>query len=65
MAQTIRAAVLFRVERHLARAGISATRFGYLVSGDPGLVRKLRDGRDFKVATLEKVEDYLRRHKKR
>lgn len=65
MAQTIRTVVLSRVERHIAREEISATRFGYLCCGDPGFVRKLREGRDFKVATLEKVESYLRRPKKR
>lgn len=43
--------VLARVKQAVDN-GYSATRIGYLASGDPLFVRKLRDGHPFKTATL-------------
>ncbi|MEA3016566.1 MAG: hypothetical protein QOI38_1288 [Sphingomonadales bacterium] len=38
--------VLYRVERHLRRSGLTATAFGRKVMNDPGFVRHLRNGRE-------------------
>jgi len=43
--------VLARV-KEAVNNGFSATRLGYLASGDPLFVKKLRDGHPFKPATL-------------
>lgn len=40
--------MLPRVEKALAKSGLSATAFGYLYFGDPALVNKLRKGRHLK-----------------
>lgn len=40
--------MLPRVERALAKSGLSATAFGYMYFGDPGIVNKLRKGRHLK-----------------
>lgn len=53
-----------KVGAHIKRAGISATRFGYEAAGDPGFLRKLRDGHDFRVSTLERVQAYLNEPKR-
>ncbi len=37
-----------RVERALKKSGLSATAFGYMYFGDPGIVNKLRKGRNLK-----------------
>jgi hypothetical protein len=46
-----RRVVLARV-KEAVNNGFSATRLGYLASGDPLFVRKLRDGHPFKITTL-------------
>jgi hypothetical protein len=40
--------MLPRVERALAKSGLSATAFGYMYFGDPGIVNKMRKGRNLK-----------------
>ncbi len=61
---TLRRKFLVSVEKFLDKSEISATRFGYLSCGDPGFVRKLRDGRDFRASTFEKVTAYMVRRGK-
>jgi uncharacterized protein (UPF0297 family) len=39
--------------------GFSATRLGYLASGDPLFVKKLKDGHRFKVTTLWRAYDMI------
>jgi hypothetical protein len=52
-----------KVGAHIKRAGISATRFGYEAAGDPGFVRKLHRGHDFRMSTLERVQAFLKNQK--
>lgn len=40
--------MLPRVEKALAKSGLSATAFGYMYFGDPAIVNKLRKGRNLK-----------------
>lgn len=55
--------ILPRIENALLLYEISATRFGYVVAGDPGLVTKMRDGRHLK-GIRKKVESALDRIEK-
>ncbi len=52
--------LLPRIEYVLDLYGVSATAFSYAASGDPALVRKIRDGRFLKKPALrERVETVL------
>ena len=51
--------LLQRIERHLRRRRMSQTRFGREAVGDPNLVSQLKDGRELRAATLQRVIDYL------
>lgn len=54
--------LLSEIEAFLARDGIgmSATRFGEMALGDRHLVRQLRNGRELRSKTTEKVRDFMR-----
>jgi hypothetical protein len=56
---SLRSTLLTQVERFLTWRKISATRFGYLSCGDPGFVRKLRSGGDFRASTMERVINFM------
>jgi hypothetical protein len=56
---TLRNTLLVKVERFLTWRKMSATRFGYLSCGDPGFVRKLRSGGDFRASTMERVVEFI------
>lgn len=62
--KTLRRNVLQSVEKFLDLSGMSATKFGYVSCGDPGFVRKLRNGRDFRASTLEEALRFLGRNRK-
>ncbi len=51
--------VLQRIERHLRMRRMPPTRFGREAVGDPNLVSQLKDGRELRTATLQRVVDYL------
>ena len=51
--------ILERVERHLAETGQTPTRFGQDVLGDPNLVFQLRQGRELRRQTRERVTAFL------
>lgn len=51
--------LLVRIERHLRRRRMSSTRFGREAVRDPNLVSQLRDGRELRTATAQRVVDYL------
>ena len=51
--------LLREVERFLRRGGVAPTRFGREVVGDPRFVFDLRNGRDPRPRTVEKVRAYL------
>ena len=54
--------LLSRIERHLRRKRMSPTRFGREAAGDPNLIAQLRDGRELRSATAQRIEDYLNDH---
>lgn len=51
--------LLAQIETYLAKTGISATRFGYMSTGDPCVVAKLRKGADIKMSTGEKIALFM------
>lgn len=51
--------LLLRIERHLRLRRMSSTRFGREAVGDPNLISQLRDGRELRTATAQRVIDYL------
>jgi 2,4-dienoyl-CoA reductase-like NADH-dependent reductase (Old Yellow Enzyme family) len=53
--------LLERIEKHLKSRRMPPTRFGRAVVGDPRFVFDLRDGREPRTATVERVLAYLAR----
>lgn len=53
--------LLYRVERYLRRSGTPPTRFGREAVGDPRFVPDLRNGREPRPATEQRVDAYLKR----
>ncbi len=51
--------LLQRIENHLRRRRMTPTRFGREAVGDPNLVSQLKDGRELRTATFQRVVDYL------
>ncbi len=51
--------LLLRIERHLRLRRMTPTRFGREAVGDPNLISQLRDGRELRTATAQRVVDYL------
>lgn len=51
--------ILPDVEAFIAREGMSATAFGLSALGDPRLVHDLRDGRELRRKTRERIFSYL------
>jgi hypothetical protein len=51
--------LLTRIERYMRRRRMSPTRFGREAVGDPNLLSQLRDGRELRSATLQRIVDYL------
>ncbi len=51
--------LLSRVERYLRRSGTTPTRFGREAVRDPRFVFDLRNGREPRPATLQRVGDFL------
>lgn len=51
--------LLLRIERHLRARRMTPTRFGREAVGDPNLIPQLRDGRELRAATAQRVVDYL------
>ncbi|ODP36697.1 hypothetical protein [Sphingomonas turrisvirgatae] len=52
-------AILGKVERYLREHGVAQTRFGRMAVGDPRLVGDLRNGRELRPATRERVEAFM------
>lgn len=52
--------LLEEVEAFIVANGVSATRFGDEALGDRHFVRQLRDGRDVKLSTVDKVRNFMR-----
>ncbi|WP_129794011.1 hypothetical protein [Sphingosinicella sp. CPCC 101087] len=51
--------LLMRVNAYLRRTNIPATRFGREVVGDPNFVLELREGREPRRRTIERVLDFI------
>ena len=51
--------LLGRIEHHLRRSGVAATRFGRDVVHDPRFVLDLRNGRTPRPETVARVDAYL------
>lgn len=51
--------LLQRIQRHLRQTRMSQTRFGREAVGDPNLVQQLKDGRELRAATAQRIIDYL------
>lgn len=51
--------LLQRIERHLRARRMSPTRFGREAVGDPNLIAQLKDGRELRAATAQRIIAYL------
>ena len=58
-AANIRAELIHTIEIYLIKNKVSATRFGYMSTGDPSLLTKLRNGGDIRLQTLEKIMRFM------
>ena len=54
--------ILAEIEKFLNRTGMSPTRFGEKTMNDRALVMRLRDGRDLKLSTAEKLRAFMRNY---
>lgn len=52
--------LLNEIEDFLKSSGMSATAFGQRALNDPPFVQQLRDGRDPKMSTAERVRAFIR-----
>jgi hypothetical protein len=51
--------LLQRIEHHLRLKRMSPTRFGREAVGDPNLISQLKDGRELRSATVQRIVHYL------
>lgn len=49
-----------RIEEALLTSSVSQTAFGYIHFGDPAFIKKMREGRKFRRAMIEKIETVLK-----
>jgi hypothetical protein len=61
---SIRSELMQKIEIYLIKNKVSATRFGYMSTGDPSLITKLRNGGDIRLQTLEKIMQFMMDQKK-
>ena len=54
--------LLQRIERHLRARRMTPTRFGRDAVGDPNLIAQLKDGRELRAQTMQRIVDYLDDH---
>ena len=52
-------ALIDEIEAFLERTKMSATAFGKIALNDPPFVQQVRDGRDVKWSTVEKVRAFM------
>jgi len=55
-----RTTLLSEIEAYRARTGVTETRFGRAVLNDGHFVRRLREGGNITLRTVERVRAYLR-----
>lgn len=51
--------ILRLIEQHLRRTGMSPTAFGTAALNDPALLNDLRNGRELRLATRERVLAFI------
>lgn len=51
--------ILKEIEVFLKKSGMTRTRFGYLVLGDPKFVKSVEDGREPRFETRMKVQQFM------
>jgi hypothetical protein len=51
--------LLQRIEKHMRAKRMSPTRFGREAVGDPNLIGQIKDGRELRAATVQRIVDYL------
>lgn len=51
-----------RIDAFLASTGMSDSQFGLHALNDKNFVAQLRNGRDVRLSTAEKVEDFMSRY---
>lgn len=51
--------ILTEIEGFCERHGLAETRFGEMAMGDKPFVRQLREGRDVRMSTVEKVRAFM------
>ena len=51
--------LLHRIEQHMRARRMTPTRFGREAIGDPNLIFQLKDGRELRAATVQRIIDYL------
>lgn len=54
--------LLEKIEAFLKATGMSATAFGVKALNDPPFVQQLRDGRDPKLSTAHRCEEFMSSH---
>jgi hypothetical protein len=59
-----KSALLRDIDRYLKRSKMTVTAFGYLACGDPGFVRKVREGRVPRDKTVGKIRKFIERKDK-
>ena len=47
------------IDAHMQRADIPPTRFGEFAVGDPNLVRDIKNGRELRRKTVQRIMDYM------
>lgn len=50
---------LNRIDQFIAERGLTPTTFGVKAINDPDLVRELRDGRELRRKTRERIEQFM------
>lgn len=56
---TLKEALLADIEAFLASTGMKHTTFGYKVMNDPAFVSRLREGRDVRTDTIDRVRAFM------
>jgi hypothetical protein len=51
--------LLAMIEAHRAKSGVSETAFGVFAVGDPNFVRNLKEGREPRRKTVQRVVDFI------
>ena len=57
-----RATLLAEIESYLQATGMAASRLGQVAMGDPSFVLKIRQGRNVRIDTADRIREYIRDH---